>query len=47
MTAQRAKPVNMTKRLEAFQKWNDQILSCELGVAKMYFAGEKIFRLGS
>ena len=47
VTAQRAKPVNMTNRLEACQKWYDQIQPGELGVAKIYFADAKHFRLGA
>ena len=47
MTAQRAKPANMTKLLEACQKWNDRIQSGELDVAKIYFADDKLFRLGA
>ena len=47
VTAQRVKPVNMAKRLEACQKWNDQIQPGELDVAKIYFTDEKLFRLGA
>ena len=47
VTAHRAKPVSMTKRLEACQKWNDQIQSGELDVAKIYFADEELFRIGA
>ena len=37
----------MTKRLEACRKWNERIQVGELGVAKIYFAEEKLFRLGA
>ena len=47
MAAQQAKPVNTAKRMGACGKWGEQILSGELGVAQIYLACEKIFRIGA
>ena len=47
VTAQRVKPANAAKRLEACQLWDTQLRSGELDAEKIFFTDEKLFRLGA
>ena len=47
VTAQRVKPANAAKRLEACQLWGSQFRSGDLDAGEIFFTGEKLFRLGA